>query len=244
MKNNRTPLPTPLDRNSPDRHLALAPGTGDQEGTPLLRRRPLSLNLLGRTPEPGQVKTRLIPLLGPRGAARAHERLLSHVATVARSWCQEAPGREFLLWCTPTCDHPSFDTIADPGRRRLQGNGDLGQRLAAIVSTQLQSHRAILLLGGDAASIAPPLLDQVEASLDNHDAVLVPAEDGGYLLLALTRDHPQLFVDIPWGTETVAENTRKRLVTLGFSWTETTIGWDVDRPEDWNRFENMPHRSS
>ncbi|MBF0173980.1 MAG: TIGR04282 family arsenosugar biosynthesis glycosyltransferase [Magnetococcales bacterium] len=187
----------------------------------------------------GKVKTRLIPLLGPLGATRAHERLLTHVVHIARAWCHAASNRQFLLWCTPNTHHPFFDGLIPPHQRRPQPEGDLGHRLATIVVRQLKHHQGVILLGGDCVSITLPILDQTLAALLHHDAVMVPAEDGGYLLLALTRHHPSLFANIPWGSATVAAETRIRLNGLGWRWHELAAGWDVDHPRDWLRFQSM-----
>ncbi|MBF0139163.1 MAG: TIGR04282 family arsenosugar biosynthesis glycosyltransferase [Magnetococcales bacterium] len=198
---------------------------------------PVSLNILVRAPEAGQVKTRLIPLLGPEGAARAHERIVTHVVTTALSWAGESPARHVLLWCTPDTRHPFFDSLLPVDQRRLQPTGDLGIRLAGITADQIRSRQGVILLGGDAGSLTQDVLDQAESQLLGNDAVMAPAEDGGYILLALKRFHPMLFQGITWGSARVAAETRDRLVTLGWPWQELPLQWDVDRPGDWRRFQ-------
>ena len=42
------------------------------------------LSIFARLPVPGEVKTRLIPALGPEGAARIYARLLAHTVQVAK----------------------------------------------------------------------------------------------------------------------------------------------------------------
>ncbi|MBF0415136.1 MAG: TIGR04282 family arsenosugar biosynthesis glycosyltransferase [Magnetococcales bacterium] len=202
-------------------------------GTPF----PVSLNILARAPEAGRVKTRLIPLLGPEGAARAHERIVMHVVSTALSWAGESPARHILLWCTPDIHHPFFAGLLPDGQRRLQPDGDLGTRLAGITAEQIRSRQGVILLGGDAGSLTRDVLDQAESHLLGNDAVMAPAEDGGYILLALKRFHPMLFQDITWGSARVAAETRDRLVTLGWPWWELPLQWDVDRPGDWRRFQ-------
>ncbi|MBF0455225.1 MAG: TIGR04282 family arsenosugar biosynthesis glycosyltransferase [Magnetococcales bacterium] len=198
-----------------------------------------SLEILARAPLVGQVKTRLIPALGPRGAAQAHEQLLSHVLTIALSWQGVKVDRGLHLWCTPDSNHPYFDTLLPLSHRRCQPSGDLGQRMATIVDESLKRSRQVILLGGDAASISTRLLDQVEAALQEVPVVMAPAEDGGYILLGLTRSAPTLFSSMPWGTEHVAEQTRSRLRDLGWPWREFPGQWDVDRGEDWDRFRRQ-----
>ncbi|MBF0624966.1 MAG: TIGR04282 family arsenosugar biosynthesis glycosyltransferase [Magnetococcales bacterium] len=192
--------------------------------------------MLGRAPRPGQAKTRLIPALGPRGAARAHARLLTHVAGVTRAWCAAGPGRLFRLWCTPDLRHPLFRTLARPEELRVQSHGDLGRRLARVAEEGLVESRAVFLVGGDCVSLTASLLDEALAMLERHPAVLAPAADGGYVLLGLTRLAKALFRDMPWGGPEVAAVTRERLRSLGWSWGELPVQWDVDGPDDWARF--------
>ena len=65
--------------------------------------------------------------------------------------------------------------------------------------------------------------------------MLIPAEDGGYVLLGLKRWDAQLFTDIEWGANQVLSVTRARLAALNWRWQEFPALWDVDRPEDYLR---------
>jgi glycosyltransferase A (GT-A) superfamily protein (DUF2064 family) len=62
--------------------------------------------------------------------------------------------------------------------------------------------------------------------------VFVPAEDGGYALIGLSRLDPRLFEGVPWGTSGVMAETRARLRAVGWSAHELSPLRDVDRPED------------
>jgi len=65
-----------------------------------------------------------------------------------------------------------------------------------------------------------------------HDAVLGPAEDGGYVLIGLARTSPRVFDGIAWGSPHVMRDTRARLGALGWRWHELAELWDIDRPAD------------
>jgi glycosyltransferase A (GT-A) superfamily protein (DUF2064 family) len=67
------------------------------------------------------------------------------------------------------------------------------------------------------------------------DAVLLPAEDGGYVLIGLRGPRPEVFEGVAWGSERVLAETRARLRALGLRWSEPATLWDVDRPEDLDR---------
>jgi uncharacterized protein len=124
-------------------------------------------------------------------------------------------------------------------QRYCQPPGDLGQKLAFIVESGLKTAQGVVLLGGDGVSVTESLLDRVEEALERVPAVLAPAEDGGYILLALTRLDGALFTGIPWGGEKVAEVTRDRLRGLEWPWQEFPGQWDVDREVDWLRFKGL-----
>jgi hypothetical protein len=75
------------------------------------------------------------------------------------------------------------------------------------------------------------------------DAVLGPAEDGGYVLLGLRRVERELFAGIPWSTPAVLDVTRRRLGELNWSWRELEPLWDLDREADLDRYLRLNGRS-
>jgi glycosyltransferase A (GT-A) superfamily protein (DUF2064 family) len=94
------------------------------------------------------------------------------------------------------------------------------------------------VVGTDCPALTPYHLRTAAAHLRNGvDAVLIPAEDGGYALIGIQMPQPALFAGIAWGADTVAAETRRRLARLGLSWREPARLWDVDRPEDLARMQ-------
>ena len=190
------------------------------EGTPGLR-----LIVFARAPVPGQVKRRLIPVLGKEGAARLYQGLARTCLAAA-----SAAG-PVELWCTPGTEHSFF---AECQREfgvnlHLQQGDDLGQRMAHAMSRALPA----MVMGSDCPSLTLTDLREAAAALDRGvDAVLGPAQDGGYVLLGLRRVDASLFEGIPWGTDTVLQETRSRLRSLGWGWHELPTRFDIDRPED------------
>ena len=78
-------------------------------------------------------------------------------------------------------------------------------------------------------------LRRAVAALAENEAVLTPAEDGGYVLIGMRQASFLAFADIAWSTERVLQQTRQRLVSLGWQWAEFEPFWDVDRREDFER---------
>ena len=194
--------------------------------------------IFAKAPVAGQVKTRLAPLLGLEGAARLHARLV--VRAIAEASASAVGAVE--LWCAPDASHPFFvECAARHGvRLRVQGEGDLGRRMARAFATAHAEGSALVLVGSDCPALDRDALRSAATALREVDAAIAPAEDGGYGLIALARSHAPLFDGIPWSTATVMAETRERLARSGLAWRELPRTWDVDRPEDYERLCREP----
>lgn len=188
------------------------------------------LLIFAKAPVPGEVKTRLVPALGAPAAAELHARLARRAIETAVS----AGVAPVELWCSPDDAHPFFRAFALP--RRVQGGRDLGERMAQALDATLAESRFAILIGTDCPVLTGEYLrEAAERLAQGEDAVLGPAEDGGYVLIGLRRRDPRLFEDIAWGTPQVLDATRARLAERGFRWHELRCLWDVDRAEDLKR---------
>jgi len=193
--------------------------------------------IFAKAPRPGEVKTRLVPPLTPQAAADLHRELLE--ATVARLAAAHIAPIE--LWCAPYTQCEPFPSLADRHPIGLHGQtqGDLGIRMAHATADALDRGAAVVLVGTDCPPLNAAYVREAVCALQERDAVLGPAEDGGYVLLGLRRTVPQLFTRIPWGTDAVARLTRERLAALAWKWTELPTLWDVDRPADLVRYRRL-----
>jgi len=199
--------------------------------------RPLVI-VFARDPQPGRVKTRLVPVLGPEGAAQLQAAMTEHcLSQLAR-----LDGVEVQLWCDPVTVSPFFDACR--GRWRLslhaQRGDDLGQRMLYAFDSQAY-RRPVVLIGTDWPVIDPDLVQEAADALSpgGKEAVFAPARDGGYVMVGLRRPVPELFRDMPWGTDQVMRLTRQRLREQDIDWRELPMQWDVDRPEDLARLRSM-----
>jgi rSAM/selenodomain-associated transferase 1 len=188
---------------------------------------PVGIAILAKAPIPGLAKTRLIPALGAAGAAALQARLIVQTVTTA---CAAATG-PVSLWATPDATHPVFRDMAARFRLSVarQPDGDLGTRMLAAIAAASPT----LVIGTDCPVLtAGHLVDAATTLRDGLDAVVIPAEDGGYVLIGLRRPQPDVFAGMRWSTATVMAETRARLNRLGLGWRELAPLWDVDRPED------------
>ncbi len=189
--------------------------------------------VFARAPVPGQTKTRLVPLLGTAGAADVSIRLTLRALQTA----VDADAGPVELWCAPDTTHAFFSICRDRFDVSLhtQAAGDIGTRMAHAFDDALRRHDRVVLIGADAVSLRPPDLRAAADALSNHDSVVAPAEDGGYLLIGLRAPRPVLFDGIDWGGSEVWRQTRERIESLGLSCRVMGTGYDLDRPEDYER---------
>ena len=87
-------------------------------------------------------------------------------------------------------------------------------------------------MGSDCPDLDAGYLARAVAGLNRVPVVLGPANDGGYVLVAVRVRNAQMFREIPWGTPEVLAATRRRLQESGVAWIELESLADIDRPED------------
>jgi rSAM/selenodomain-associated transferase 1 len=196
---------------------------------------PVAVAVLAKAPLAGFAKTRLIPVLGAQGAALLQARLIAHAVETAGA----AAIGPVTLWATPDESHPVLQAIADECAVTLvrQRDGDLGARMLAALEA---ANGPTLVIGTDCPALTS---DHVRAAADilrsGSDAVVIPAEDGGYVLIGMRAAQPALFSDMRWSTAGVMAETRRRLQRLAMGWREPVTLWDVDLPADLDRLRRM-----
>jgi len=173
---------------------------------------------------PGQAKTRLVPRLGASGAARLHMRLVRHAVRTARAAA-----------CGPVELHVTRNHSLFSGEVRLQRGRDLGERMRNAFA---RARKPAILIGSDCPALAPADLRRAWRWLRGGcDAVLAPAEDGGYALIALRFPIRKIFEDVAWGGPRVYADTVEKL--QGYRWRALRTLWDIDRPEDLDRLRSL-----
>ncbi len=192
-------------------------------------------------PQAGRVKTRLMPALGPLGALEAH---VSLTLAVLDNLC--ASGYPVEFWWDRELEQPPRDAgvilhnLESAGlEQKIQRGPTLGDRMLKALGEALESHSRALVIGSDCPSVDPEYVRQAVARLEDHDVVLGPSEDGGYVLIGASRIVPGMLDGVAWGTEEVLVQTCDRLRQLGLRTHLLEPRWDVDEPEDWARFQKM-----
>lgn len=198
-----------------------------------------AIAIMAKAPVAGLAKTRLIPALGAVGAARAQRQFIAQSLHTA----QQAALGGITLWCAPDAQHRQFRAIQKHFKIDClaQSEGDLGARMRRCAELHFaqEDARPLLIIGTDCAMLSPGHLQEAARSLLAHDACLIPAEDGGYVLLGLKKMIPEVFSDVQWSTAQVLSQTLTRLRLAGASVAQLPALWDIDEPADWLRWQKM-----
>jgi uncharacterized protein len=181
------------------------------------------LLVIAKAPVPGRVKTRLCPPCTPEQAAAVAEAALADTLTAG----QAAPVHRRTLVLSGQYDGPpGWQTMAQRG-------ASLGERLAYAFADTAVPGSATVLIGMDTPQVDAPLLAAVAAALGQADAVLAPAEDGGWWALAL-RDPAQAAVLrlVPTSRPDTGELTVAALRRAGLTVALAPVLRDVDTAQD------------
>ena len=187
--------------------------------------------IFAKAPQPGAVKTRLIPALGAIGAAELARRMLDHALQQALA----AGAGKVELCMSPAPGDIAWRGVNLPAAVvcTAQDEGDLGQRMASAVHRVTTGHgQPVLLMGSDCPALTSQEISQAAGRLEDHDVVLIPAADGGYVLIGLKSHCPALFTDMAWSTPVVCAETLRRAAALRLKVWQGPVLQDIDEPAD------------
>ena len=182
--------------------------------------------LFAKAPTPGAVKTRLSPPLSPEDAA-----------LVARACIRETVTRFGAIPAMPVTlfyDGPLDDALVPWARTRgvptqPQTSGDLTTRLKEALGSLFAGGAArAIAIGSDSPTLPVERLREAADALRTHDAVIGPAEDGGYYLIGFARPDFRLLEDIPWSTPDVTRTTLERAAAIGARAAVLERWYDID----------------
>lgn len=198
------------------------------------------LQQFAKAPEPGRVKTRMLPQLSALEAAVLHEEL---VRWTCETLLDSALGA-VELWVAGDPAHSLFRDCAALGQftLRRQAGADLGMRMRHALNDGLARADRVVLVGSDCPGLTGHYLLEALTALDYADLVLGPALDGGYVLIGAKQAVDAVFVDIGWGSSRVLTETLERALTAGLSVQQLPALQDVDRPEDLPHWQTLRQR--
>ncbi|KZZ59963.1 TIGR04282 family arsenosugar biosynthesis glycosyltransferase, partial [Oleiphilus sp. HI0123] len=202
----------------------------------------------------GHVKTRIAKVLGEEAALSIHMELVADIA-LRFSQCIAC---DYQLWFDQKS--ASFDSleaesinahkklkalIAEEGLDCHEQRGEnLGERMCDTLERSLVDYQSVAIIGSDCPNVTVSDLKVVKDSLSEHDVAIIPAEDGGYVLLALRREalarvNGNWLDGVEWGSDKALEQTLSCCSRIGLSYQVLPDSWDVDEVADYERWKEV-----
>lgn len=189
------------------------------------------LILFGRYPVPGRTKTRLIPALGPAGAADLQRRLTQKSLTTILQTGLPASSVEFCYTGAAPDRVKRWLGRHGIGFRRQTGDG-LGTRMAnAIRAAFRRGSRPVVLVGTDIPGMTAGHIQSAFEALRCNDIVLGPSRDGGYWLIGM-RQPADIFQGIAWSRPDVRARTLAQADRQGLTVFQLEPLNDIDTEAD------------
>ena len=193
--------------------------------------------MFAKCPQPGVVKTRLVPPLLPEEAADLYRRMLYDIIakvtllTEMERYLFYEEGREAREYFAERA--PCMSCFPQQGK-------DLGERMANALRTVFSmGHHAAVVIGTDSPDLPISFINKAFGLLESggSETVFGPSEDGGYYLVGMTRLYRELFLDVLWSSERVLRESLKRADEIGITVSLLPIWHDVDIAADLERAE-------
>jgi rSAM/selenodomain-associated transferase 1 len=182
--------------------------------------------VFAREPVAGKAKTRLIPALGPEGGARLARVMLAHALVEAAA--ADVGPVELVGDPDPEAWGQSIEGL----ETSPQVGADLGERMGEAVERALARDERAIITGTDCPGLTATRIAEAARALETHDVGIIPAIDGGYVLIGFRRFDRSIFADVDWGKEAVLGVTLRNIAALGWSvWRGQPLP-DVDDPDD------------
>ncbi len=210
--------------------------------------------MMTKAPQPGKVKTRLVPPLTTGEAAELNKCFLADTAASISNICsrrsmndaaktelrgqlrvshsEAATGAVGIAVYTPIGAESAYNEILSPDFVLLPQRGEkFGERLHfAAVDLFTCGFESVCLIDSDSPTVPAESFAQAVKLLQRPGdrIVLGPCDDGGYYLIGIKDPHQEIFERIDWSTERVLAQTKQRARELGLEVKLLPAGYDVD----------------
>jgi rSAM/selenodomain-associated transferase 1 len=193
-----------------------------------------ALAIMCKVPRPGRSKTRLARAVGADHAAALAACFLRDVAAAIDTLPLHG-AHGYGIYAPAGAEEELRRLLPASFRLMLQDGPDLGVALREGAGRLLdeQGHSCAVLINADSPTLPQGLLLRAAEALgrDGDRVVLAPATDGGYTLIGVKADHPELFHDIPWSTSDVFRLTVERADAIGLPVELLPLWYDIDDAE-------------
>ncbi len=187
--------------------------------------------IFARPPQPGLVKTRLIPDIGAAKAARVYRFCLEYALELVRH-----SGLDFQLYLSQDSD----DELFQEEQYSLQRGQGLGARMSKALADMLASNSdGAIIIGSDCLDLTTDHLQAAAQALSDHELVLLPTVDGGYALIGCSNPNPELFKAVAWSSDQVLSQTLANAERLNYRVSLLETVRDIDTLQDLEQYPEL-----
>ena len=185
------------------------------------------LIIMVKNPELGKCKTRLAKTIGNEKALLVYKELLKYTSFITHNLEQDVQ----ILYASFVDDNDMFNNQFFS--KDVQVSGELGKKMqSAFENAFAKGYKKISIIGSDCRELTAQIIEQAFAYLQSQDAVIGPANDGGYYLLGLSKPFYDVFKNKFWSTESVYSDTINDFKNAGLTYANLPQLSDVDHEED------------
>lgn len=174
--------------------------------------------------EAGKVKTRLASEIGDKKALEVYLHLLQITKKVA-----DESLLPYTVWYHDGVENAD---LWSPAPKAQQADGDLGVKMKLALAKTLKNTQKACLIGSDCPQLTAPILHAAFEALEKVAIVLGPAQDGGYYLIGMKEEIPEIFENIEWSTPEVFRSTLAIIHKLDLTYHLLPILTDIDTLTD------------
>lgn len=191
-----------------------------------------TLVVMAKAPRQGRVKTRLTDSLPVEAVTELYRCLLDDTLALARS----LPAVEVAILC-PASDQEELTRVAKGAMYVVaqKGEGLVAGLTFVFAHFAASGQQRVIAFNSDSPHLPAAVLERAFETLDAHDLVVGPTEDGGYYLVGARAAHPGLFDNEGMGTKNALEALLARARELRLSVGFTESFYDIDVAGDLER---------
>ena len=150
------------------------------------------VQVFARTPKIGEVKTRLIPILGPKGSYELHKNMTARLVRSLSSL-----QADIQIWTDISAENRFLKALG-PLVIEQVGEG-LGEKMSNAIIQGLATYEKVALVGTDLPELDSSYLANAFEKLERFNIVIGPALDGGFGLIAAKKFNSSIFDGLVWG---------------------------------------------
>ncbi|MFH1930329.1 MAG: TIGR04283 family arsenosugar biosynthesis glycosyltransferase [Pseudomonadota bacterium] len=193
-------------------------------------------------PEAGRVKTRLSKSIGREQACNIYQKLVRRTLGMVSDFKHAHTEIDlFLFYYPPESETQLRKAYPGPWKFTPQMSGHLGEKMGnAFNHVFTKGYGHAVLIGTDIADIMTSDIADAFQALNENQAVLGPAQDGGFYLIGLSSTINEIFNFPNWSTPSVFERTLNCFHASAHKVRTLCKRHDIDEKKDLIYFNSNP----